>query len=264
MATWAMIFPTFFAIQFGMLNLILTVIVDRASDARAEDHERQLVEKQKDFDRAASKLAAMCEHLDEDGDGHLTLEELHRGFDDLQHFADFLKIMDVDRSQIETVFEILDTDGNGTVTYTEFVEELHKMKHQETHTLLIFIKHFNTQILKKVTEQVELVRQQQEEQMRKLRKTVRGHLSSFPLITSPSSSRGDGSEEGSPEDYVSRVQSLLLPPRAPSGRSSKQKLSCASEANDYSLKKRSRDGSSVMQASKRDGSEQAKRRVYLT
>merc|ERR1711881_452108 len=52
---------------------------------------------------------------------------------------------------------ILDEDKSGTVTSAEFVEQLHKMKTQESHTLLVFIKHYVNEIREKVTDQLALI-----------------------------------------------------------------------------------------------------------
>merc|ERR1712070_533245 len=65
--------------------------------------------------------------------------------------------MDVDIDDLELVFSILDEDQSGTVTSAEFVDQLHKMKTQESHTLLVFIKHYVNEIREKVTDQLALI-----------------------------------------------------------------------------------------------------------
>eukprot|EP00928_Gymnodinium_smaydae_P002720 TRINITY_DN10976_c1_g1_i1.p1 TRINITY_DN10976_c1_g1~~TRINITY_DN10976_c1_g1_i1.p1 ORF type:complete len:499 (+),score=79.70 TRINITY_DN10976_c1_g1_i1:57-1553(+) len=155
--TMIMIFPSFFVIHFGMLNLILTVIVDRASEARAEDHQMTTSQKRQDLDNATLKLSALCQAMDSDKSGCLTLDELTQGFEDYEEFKYALMAMDVHKDDLTTVFSILDQDKSGTVAYEEFVKQLHKMKTEESHTLLIFIKHHMEVVLDRVEKQVSLL-----------------------------------------------------------------------------------------------------------
>jgi len=150
----------FVSINLGMLNLILTVIVDRASEARADDESQRVIEKKNEFDRAKNKLTKLCARMDEDHSGCLSLEEFENGWDTLPEFQAIMRIMDVDKEDIKTVFNILDEDRSGTVTYAEFVDQLYKMKAQESHTLLIFIKHYLTDVRIKVTEQLQLFKEE--------------------------------------------------------------------------------------------------------
>eukprot|EP00928_Gymnodinium_smaydae_P045474 TRINITY_DN3030_c0_g1_i1.p1 TRINITY_DN3030_c0_g1~~TRINITY_DN3030_c0_g1_i1.p1 ORF type:complete len:605 (-),score=59.82 TRINITY_DN3030_c0_g1_i1:344-2095(-) len=160
--TSALVFPLFFIIQFGMLNLILTVIVDRASVARQEDACQVLSDKQKDYAQAAQRLLTLCEAMDEDCSGCISLSELESGFDNIEEIAAMLKVMDIERQDLKTVFEILDHDRNGVVHYHEFVDQLHRMKTEESHTLLIFMKHFIVDISHKVTEQMNMLKRAME------------------------------------------------------------------------------------------------------
>ena len=50
----------------GLLNLMLTVIVDAAADARNRDDPRKLLEKTDQFEAAKEKPMKICEGLDED------------------------------------------------------------------------------------------------------------------------------------------------------------------------------------------------------
>lgn len=153
----------FVSINLGMLNLILTVIVDRASEARADDEHEKVEQKKREFNRATNQLTKICMEMDEDESGELTLEELETGFDTSEDFRNVLKVMDVGKDDIKTVFAILDEDKSGAVTYGEFVDQLHKMKSQESHTLLVFIKHYITDIRVKVTEQLGMLKEELQE-----------------------------------------------------------------------------------------------------
>jgi len=150
----------FFAVSLGLLNLILAVIVDRAEQARSEDKETVLLAKHEESVRVKKMLMRQCCDMDADGSGELTLDEIQEGFSGRTANRDFqqaLELMDVGEADLGIVFDIMDEDGSGSVTYSEFVEQLYKMKHEEAHTMLVFIKHYTIDIRKKIQQQLEMV-----------------------------------------------------------------------------------------------------------
>eukprot|EP00928_Gymnodinium_smaydae_P031357 TRINITY_DN23033_c0_g5_i1.p1 TRINITY_DN23033_c0_g5~~TRINITY_DN23033_c0_g5_i1.p1 ORF type:complete len:534 (+),score=80.65 TRINITY_DN23033_c0_g5_i1:146-1747(+) len=189
--TLVFIFPSFFIIQFGMLNLILTVIVDRASEARAEDHMYTTVQKKQDFDKVNELFRNWCVAMDKDQDGTITFDELMRWFDGFEDFRCTMNAMDVQREDMSTVFSILDQDGSGSVEYEEFISQLHVMKTQESHTLLIFIKYHIQTMLAKVEKQVSMMSTlfetqsvRQDAEIQEIRQTVmRNHGETFARLS---------------------------------------------------------------------------------
>lgn len=149
------------SIQLGLLNLILTVIVDRAAQARQEDRQFILSQRQQEFERARKELLAICSKIDEDQSGNLSVSELLRGFDTSPEFANLMKLMDISRDEITSLFTILDEDGSGDIAYTEFVEQLHKMKTQDSQMVLVFIKSHMKELKAKVNELVDMVNTKQ-------------------------------------------------------------------------------------------------------
>jgi len=141
------------SVHVGLLNLILTVIVDKAREKHEHDLERKIKLKEKQFQQAKTELISLCESLDEDGSGELSLQELLDGFDKNAQFAMTLSVMDIKKDDMEVVFGILDEDHSGAVTYSEFAEQLHKMKSQDAQTMLIFIKGYVNELRQKVSEQ---------------------------------------------------------------------------------------------------------------
>merc|ERR1712226_202316 len=67
-----------------------------------------------------------------------------------------------------TVFNILDEDGSGDVAYKEFVEQLHKMKASDSHTMLVFIKHFVTELRKRVCTELAFMNKDIAEELKSL------------------------------------------------------------------------------------------------
>mmetsp|Transcript_15082 Transcript_15082/g.31540 ORF Transcript_15082/g.31540 Transcript_15082/m.31540 type:complete len:645 (-) Transcript_15082:89-2023(-) len=129
------------SLQLGLMNLILAVIVDRAEQAREEDHEQQLKDKAIKFKRNKTLLKKIFKELDDDSNSTLTLDEILAGYDSTPEFCKALKVMDIQRDDLALVFDIIDIDSNGTVSSEEFVEQLHRMKMQDSHMLLVFIRH---------------------------------------------------------------------------------------------------------------------------
>merc|ERR1712066_823809 len=122
------------------------------------DAEQKILDKRSDKLRARQRLLQVCADMDMDGNGELSFEEIVQGYKTNPEFSESLKLMDVGKEDLHTVFSILDSDRSRAVTYLEFVDQLHKMKTEESHTLLVFIKHYVGEIRQKVSEQLDIVR----------------------------------------------------------------------------------------------------------
>ncbi|CAJ1419444.1 unnamed protein product [Effrenium voratum] len=130
----------FITIDLGLLNLILSVIVDKAHQAQQEDIKFQLTQRQAAFEGARRNLLALCEELDEDASGCLSLDELLSGYDRLPEFQEQMRLMDVEREDMASLFRVLDEDGSGDIEYNEFVEQVVKMRSQDTTLSLLFLR----------------------------------------------------------------------------------------------------------------------------
>jgi len=134
--------PVFFTVELGMMNLVTAVIVENAEQKRLDDLHDIMRCKEADARKAKEELAMLCEGLDEDGSGELSLEELLGGVDGSPAFVDALTKMEVDVDDLKGVFDIMDQDKSGSVSYEEFTEQLYKIKNQDIKTMLMFIKHY--------------------------------------------------------------------------------------------------------------------------
>lgn len=144
-------------LNLAILNVMLAVIVDASLKASQEDAAIMVKNKEKEFQGASKTLLKICERMDLDNSGQITLRELQKGFHGNKEFQDILALMDVKEDDLEAVFGILDKDGSGDVAYNEFIEELHRMKSHDSHTMLIFIKYYVTEIRTKLTDQVSVL-----------------------------------------------------------------------------------------------------------
>lgn len=127
-------------VNLGLMNLILSVIVGKAQQARQEDLTFKIQEKEEEYERMKKELLALCAELDEDSSSLLTLDELLQGFDSNPEFHLAMAAMDVSREDMSNLFNVLDEDGSGEVAYEEFVDQLHKTKTQDSHVVLVFIR----------------------------------------------------------------------------------------------------------------------------
>jgi len=138
------------SINLLILNLILTVIVERAN----EEHEGDLdvIEKIKDKEAEVAKavLMKLNRSVDADSDGIVSSDELLRAFDEQEEFAQQIRVLGVTRSELATFFDIMDVAGNGAVLFKDFVESLYRMKShdplQSTITIVRQLQGIKTQI----------------------------------------------------------------------------------------------------------------------
>mmetsp|Transcript_5547 Transcript_5547/g.13690 ORF Transcript_5547/g.13690 Transcript_5547/m.13690 type:complete len:665 (+) Transcript_5547:102-2096(+) len=140
-----------------MLNVILAVVVDSSQQASSEDAKLLLRQQEREFHKQAKQFTRMCQELDVDKSGSLTKAELMQAFDTNPKFQEFMQVLQIQKDDCNAVFGILDKDGSGDVAYSEFVEEIHKMKTHDAHTILIFIKYYVCEI-RKVTDRMDALR----------------------------------------------------------------------------------------------------------
>jgi hypothetical protein len=139
------------------MNLVLTVIVDRATAARVEDEGFKLQQKKEEWKKSTEKLYRWCAEMDTDKSGTVSLEELASCYASNSDFKATLATMDVGTDDVRTVFDILDEDNSGAVIYEQFVSQLYKFKTQEPHTLLAFIQHYVQDVRRKLQQRLDVL-----------------------------------------------------------------------------------------------------------
>lgn len=141
----------FFAIVFSflqlmVLNVILSMVVNTSLKTAEEDSKRILKEKEFAYKTHVRTFRQLCAELDTDNSGTLTKSELLSGFVENPEFQEVMQLMDFSFEDLDAVFGILDTDNSGDLSYEEFACELYKMKTHDSHTLLVFIKYYVSEI----------------------------------------------------------------------------------------------------------------------
>ncbi|CAL1166123.1 unnamed protein product, partial [Cladocopium goreaui] len=100
-------------VSLGVMNLILAVVVEKAAEARENDQERKMEQKENERERNMIELAILCDRMDNDGSGALSLKEMLDGFDTDMNFKSLMAFMDIERDDMQTIFKVLDCDGSG-------------------------------------------------------------------------------------------------------------------------------------------------------
>lgn len=149
-----LLFIIMISISLGVMNLILAVIVERATEARENDHERKL--KRKDLERNKNMVdfAVLCHDMDVDESGSLSLHEMLRGYDDNDSFRKLMDIMDIKRSDMETIFRVLDEDCSGEVSYIEFCQHLASFWERDPIMLQSLVKYSIMEIRKVIGREI--------------------------------------------------------------------------------------------------------------
>jgi len=140
-------------IMLGVINLILSVIIERAAEARNKNLEDMARHKAASQKETKKDLMRLCAEMDKDDSGKLTLDELQSAFDDSPKFRNTMLLLDVQKSDIEAIFRILDEDGSGDLDYEEFCEELIQLESSDQRTMLALTRLLVTEIRTKVEKQ---------------------------------------------------------------------------------------------------------------
>jgi len=134
-------------VSLGMINLILTVIVERAAEARERDVAENVKQKQKAQETVKHELLKICEEMDDDEDGQLSAEELRWAYQDSEAFRNVMMTLDIRESDLESVFKVLDSDGTGELEYHEFCEELVQLQGQDVRVMVALTRQRVSEIL---------------------------------------------------------------------------------------------------------------------
>jgi len=143
-----------FGVQIGFMNLILTVVVERAADARELDHEHNLAMKEDDEYRTEVMLYNFCKTLDTNQNGEITLEELLGAYDEDFGLCNHFKVLHFRKSDIENLFHLVDKDDSGTLSYSEMIDCLHHIRTGDTNTQIMTMRMEMDKWFKSVTREV--------------------------------------------------------------------------------------------------------------
>lgn len=91
-------------VSLGLTNLILAVIVEKAQEAHENDKMTEAASQAKCREAAQVKLQEMCEEIDRNGDGQITLRELKCAYRDHKEMKAVMDTLDISEEDLETFF----------------------------------------------------------------------------------------------------------------------------------------------------------------
>jgi len=152
-----MIFTTVI-ITLGFMNLILTVIVEQAADARAKDLQEMAHQKSHSREEALKDLLRSCEKIDKNGDGLLSISEVIGGYERSKVFRQLMAAMDMTETDLRALFQMADPKRTGLIDYHSFCNELLQLQGRDVNMLLAMLR-FNMQgtqdMLKEISPRLE-------------------------------------------------------------------------------------------------------------
>jgi len=169
-APWTMIilFGMMMTITLGLLNLILAVIVERAAEARENDHEEKIKQKENQRARSMEDLARLCATMDVNNNGLISLVEMQEGYDDVDEFAKLMQVMDMKREDMETVFNVMADNVSQEVSYLDFCQSISSFFKRDPVIMQSLIKFSVMEVRKILQEEVLLVLQEHTAILQKL------------------------------------------------------------------------------------------------
>jgi len=156
--TFLLFFGALGTILMGFGNLILAVIVARAEEARQDDSAQKLKDKKVDEDRQKRQLVKIFNDIDLDNSGGLTLGELLDAYDHHEELGTMMRLMDVARDEMESIYRLLDVGQADHVATKDFVKNLYDMKNRDPRLTLTFIKYHVLETGRQIDEHIKFVR----------------------------------------------------------------------------------------------------------
>jgi len=152
-------------VSLGLMNLILTVIVEKAAEAREKDVQEVARQKAASQSQSQKDLLKICQKMDKDGSGTLSLNELLGAYLRSKEFRNLMTVMDISDQELQAIFRVADQQGaEGEMHYTHFCEEVFQLRPSDHRKLLgtlrLSILETQHMIQDKITSQLEKLAQQ--------------------------------------------------------------------------------------------------------
>ncbi|CAE7224153.1 Scn5a, partial [Symbiodinium pilosum] len=166
--TMFLLFAMMMTISLGLMNLILAVIVERAAEARENDHEEKIKQKQNQRARSMEDLAKLCASMDIDSNGLISLAEMKKGYDEVDEFAKLMQVMDMKKEDMETVFNVMADSVTDEVSYLDFCKSLSSFVKRDPIIMQSLVKFSVMEVRKILREEVLTVLDEHTDMLREL------------------------------------------------------------------------------------------------
>eukprot|EP00490_Sorites_sp_Unknown_P014365 CAMPEP_0114642096 /NCGR_PEP_ID=MMETSP0191-20121206/2636_1 /TAXON_ID=126664 /ORGANISM="Sorites sp." /LENGTH=215 /DNA_ID=CAMNT_0001854237 /DNA_START=249 /DNA_END=896 /DNA_ORIENTATION=+ len=133
-------------VVFAVIKIVTALFLKETLHSAANDADMMLEDSERISKNYQQKLEGLFRLADNDGDGHLTLQEFMETMN-LQSVQHYLKILDVTVNDSRILFDILD-DGDGLVTITEFCQGISKLRGHVKPIDFVTLHRENARILK--------------------------------------------------------------------------------------------------------------------
>eukprot|EP00929_Paragymnodinium_shiwhaense_P036210 TRINITY_DN19438_c0_g1_i1.p1 TRINITY_DN19438_c0_g1~~TRINITY_DN19438_c0_g1_i1.p1 ORF type:complete len:751 (-),score=153.48 TRINITY_DN19438_c0_g1_i1:281-2533(-) len=161
---------------YGIMQLITAVVVDSFADLRKQDVNSLATEINAEEAEEKATLRRIFLKIDTDNSGMVTFEELAEGARRVKEFQDWLRVMDIDGSDLARLFLIIDSSDRGEVDLPEFMDALYRMRNAESKTTTKLVKHIVDNLERKTGQMFERIEDLQGrfEDMKKTQSQIRG------------------------------------------------------------------------------------------
>eukprot|EP00929_Paragymnodinium_shiwhaense_P117454 TRINITY_DN8805_c0_g2_i1.p1 TRINITY_DN8805_c0_g2~~TRINITY_DN8805_c0_g2_i1.p1 ORF type:complete len:680 (+),score=127.03 TRINITY_DN8805_c0_g2_i1:121-2160(+) len=230
---------------YGVMQLITAVVVDSFADMQKMDINALVTDIDAEERIEKELLASIFDKIDIDASGAVSYAELVEGARRVDDFRNWLRVMDVDASDLHKLFRIIDEDSSGEVELEEFIDALYRMKHAESNTATKFVKHIvenlekKTELLADKVVSIDNMGKQlarMEAQMKDMRKYQRDTKRDDEILRSMEAAIHRASEvslQAAVDASMDKVRHLILAERAVSTQGSRDLLGKVSSLSGF-------------------------------
>ena len=144
----ALFLPYVTLVVFAILRIVTALFIKETLQSAENDAEMMMEDSRTSSQRYQRRLEELFHLVDDDGDGHLTLEEF-RAACSLPSVEQYMSYLDVTLRDCEPLFEIL-AEGDGLITITEFCKGVMQLKGLAKAIDIVMLKHENGKILREL------------------------------------------------------------------------------------------------------------------
>jgi hypothetical protein len=136
---------TYVSVGMLVMNLILGVVVDVASQNRAMLQEQTTEEEKVARLNLESNVLQICKDIDASKEGHLTFDDICQGYANDPSFRFMCKQMGLSEDEFEILWQCTQkNDGENTISYAAFLTSCSKLHSGDPQFMLSYVKHYVT------------------------------------------------------------------------------------------------------------------------